>query len=271
MSPYNVRFSSPRVAPDLHQGSALEPAQPSLDSSGMCGRFGLGKPDEVPIRFAAERMGEIDAQLTLPRYNIAPTQDILTVAVSKEGRRVVRAMRWGLIPNWQKPGQRGPLGINLRSEGLQDRGGYKTILARRRCIIPADGFYEWRKLGKAREPWSIGLKDGGLYGFAGIWDARKDGDIWTISCSILTTAPNELVEKIHDRMPVILRPEDEDLWLDKTIEEPEILTGCLKTFPAEQMAAHVVPPLVNSVANDGPELRSEGTPATAEQLSLLAE
>jgi putative SOS response-associated peptidase YedK len=232
----------------------------------MCGRFGLAAPEFSETRFGANRLPEAEP-LMLPRFNIAPTQDVLTVAVSKrlDGARALKAMRWGLVADWAVNDRRKPRPINLKVENLLDRPNYRWLLERRRCIIPADGFYEWEHAGgSAKQPWNIGLRDGPLFGFAGVWTATKIDQDWLVSCAILTTTPNELVAKLHDRMPVILAAEDEEVWLAGEASLAD-LVPCLKTYPAGLMDSFPVSPAVGDVNNEGPGLRQ---PAAAQQTLL---
>jgi putative SOS response-associated peptidase YedK len=146
--------------------------------------------------------------------------------------------------------------INARAETLMDKPAFRGLLATHRCLIPADGFYEWQQGGDGeRQPLDVGLRSGELFAFAGLWSAWKDqeADDWLRSCTIITTAPNELVAKVHDRMPVILRREHEATWLDPELPVDHTLE-LLVPFPSERMSAREVSPLVNSVANEGPEL-----------------
>ena len=185
-----------------------------------------------------------------PRFNIAPTQEILTIVQRDDGGRAVQAATWGLVPFWMRDKPK-PV-INSRAETV---GKSPMFRGTSRCLIPANGFYEW--LDK-QTPMHIGLKDGGLFAFAGLWlPGKRDG---LPTATILTTQPNELVTTIHNRMPVILRAEDEAAWLDPATADPLSL---LRPFPAELMRAYAVRPLVNSANNEGPELIE---PAEVQQL-----
>jgi putative SOS response-associated peptidase YedK len=221
----------------------------------MCGRFGLSEPEFSETRFQALPLPEV-APLLIPRYNIAPTQDVLTVAVSKrlDGARSLKAMRWGLVAEWALNDRRKPRPINLKAENLLDRPYSRRLLERRRCIIPADGFYEWDKLNTRKQPWNIGIKGRGIFAFAGVWDACKAGDDWLVSCAILTIGPNELVGRLHDRMPVILGDSQENIWLSEDAALPD-LVPCLTAYPAGLMESYPVSGLVSDVKNEGAELR----------------
>lgn len=217
----------------------------------MCGRFTLYHTlEELEERFAAEM---VVAEGTEARYNIAPTQDILVV--TQNGARHLQAYHWGLIPSWAKDPAIGNKMINARAETLAEKPSFRTALQRRRCLIPADGFYEWQDApdGKktTRTPMHIRLKDGGLFAFAGLWDEwHAPAGSPLRSCTIITTAPNAVTAPIHDRMPVILRPEDESLWLDHSVTQASDLTSLLIPYSAEAMEAYAVSRQVNAPTVD---------------------
>ena len=188
-----------------------------------------------------------------PRYNIAPTQQVLTV-VNDEGENQARLMRWGLIPFWAKDAKIGNKMINARSETLAESKVFKQPLQQQRCLILADGFYEWFKEGKQKTPMRIVLKTGEPFAFAGLWSRWKFPDGEPIhSCTIITTKPNGLVEPIHDRMPVILSPEAAPVWLDPGINDPDRLSKLLIPYPSDEMKAYAVLDAVNSSRSDTPE------------------
>ncbi len=225
----------------------------------LCGRFNLRNPKDIEARFGHMDWHEKRIE---PRFNIAPTQEILTIVLQEDGSRKVQEATWGLVPFWmrksssQKPSPQ----INARAETVSSSPMFRTALKEHRCLIPASGFYEWIREGKSRTPMHIQLKDGGLFAFAGLWlPGKRDG---LPTATIVTGKPNELVAQIHNRMPVILRLEHEAAWLDPNEQNP---TRLLKTFPADEMRAYAVQPLVNSFQNDGPELIE---PAAVEQLRL---
>lgn len=227
----------------------------------MCGRFTLHHTlEELEERFAAEVEAKPPAE-TEPRYNIAPTQDVLVV--TQNGARHLQGYHWGLIPSWAKDPAIGSKMINARAETLAEKPSFRTALQRRRCLIPADGFYEWQDTtadanqasGKKapRTPMHIRLQDGGLFAFAGLWDEWRAPDGSPLrSCTIITTAPNAVTAPIHDRMPVILRPEDEGLWLDRSVTESAALLPLLVPYPAERMEAYAVSRQVNAPTVDAP-------------------
>ena len=214
----------------------------------MCGRFRLGKGREALKKFfAAEIDGDWD-----PRYNVAPGQNV--AAVRQDPAQPVRRlslMRWGLIPFWAKEAAIGYKMINARSETVAEKPAYREALKSRRCLIAADGFYEWQKLGKAKQPYCFTLAEDGIFAFAGIWDRWKSPEGQMIeTCSILTTSANDLVRDVHDRMPVILPPESFDLWLDPGFTNREDIVNLLRPFAAESMKKYPVSTRVNSVKND---------------------
>lgn len=225
----------------------------------MCGRYGLDEAEFSESRFAATLLPDVQREeLLIPRYNIAPTQPVLAIAPSKRlgGRRGMRSMRWGLTPSWALKDRSKPRSFNIRTEGILDRPAYRKLLCFNSCAIPASFFYEWRHIGgKTGQPYAIGLNSEKQFAFAGIWVAARDGDGWLVSCAILTGAPNPLVAELHDRQPIILRPEDERVWLDATATDPAVLMPLLSALPEAAMSMHPVASLVNSVANEGPELR----------------
>ena len=217
----------------------------------MCGRFTLTESGQVLM----EELGLISIPEDFrPRYNVAPGQLILAARDGDEGRKGAM-LKWGLVPSWAKDPAIGNKMINARSESVGERPSFRRAFDRRRCIIPADGFYEWRKEGKRKIPVRFRLRDGRPFAFAGLWEAWRpqQGDGETLyTCTILTTAANELVRPVHDRMPVILSQELLDLWLDRDVPG-EGVASLLRPYPAEEMEAYEVSTRVNSVANDDPE------------------
>ena len=192
----------------------------------------------------------------VPRYNIAPTNMVPVIAMRDE-KRVLGNMRWGLIPSWAKNAKIGFM-INARSETAATTNAFRSAYKRRRCLVLADGFYEWKGPKGKREPLRFTMKDSGMFAFAGLWEIWKnrespDADV-VCTFTILTTSPNELVGTIHDRMPVILDEEAQQVWLNHSSEETGHLGGLLRPFPADSMTAYDVSPSVNNVRNEGPEL-----------------
>ena len=216
----------------------------------MCGRFTL-KTDTKKL---AEAFAEFEVPQELPaRYNIAPSQAVAVVA--NNGEHKVEFFQWGLIPSWAKDPKIGNQMINARAETLGEKPAFKAAYKRRRCLVLADGFYEWRKEeGKTKTPMYAQLKSGEPFALAGLWEMWRSAEDTILSCTIITTDPNELMAEIHNRMPVILPPEAYKLWLDPAERTPDQLNGLLKPYPAELMTAYPVSKLVNSPQNDSPEL-----------------
>ncbi len=218
----------------------------------MCGRFTLTvDPADLEEAFPGV---SVPAEMT-PRYNIAPSQPVAVIA--NDGRNRLDFFVWGLIPSWAKDPKIGYRMINARAETLGEKPAFRAAYKRRRCLIPADGFYEWRREAgrKTKTPMYLRLKSGEPFAFAGLWETwhSSQGDE-VLSCTIITTTPNSLVEKIHDRMPVILPPAAYAAWLSPEEKKPEELSKLLKAYPASQMTAYAVSPAVNSPANDSPEI-----------------
>ena len=204
---------------------------------------------EIAVRFGFDPYGLTQAA----RYNIAPTQMVLAVR-SAEGRRASH-MRWGLIPPGTGRVPSGAPMINARAETVAGRPSFRSALTRRRCLIPADGFYEWRRDSAGRRPVRIKLASGEPFAFAGLWETWQDPNGEPIiSCAIVTTQANELLQPIHDRMPVILPRDLEALWLDNEVQDAAALVNLLAPYPSHAMETYEVSTLVNSVFNDGPQL-----------------
>lgn len=202
----------------------------------MCGRFTLRSPGR--IKFDGARNSHLPS--LAPRYNIAPSQEVLTITESG-GRRELSSFVWGLIPSWSKE----PKGfINARCETLEEKPSFSESFQNRRCLIPADGFYEWKRNGKLKQPYYFQFKEEAPFYFAGIWDQWLNKGESIISCSIITTTPNELLATIHDRIPVILPPETQDAWLSNDTKPAE-LKSFLIPFPASAMKSFPVSHQVN--------------------------
>ncbi len=216
----------------------------------MCGRYNL----ILNLTVLGERFRFDANQLTLKAaYNVAPTQDVLTL-IGGESRRA-GFMRWGLIPFWAKDRSIGSRLINARAETVVDKPSFRDAFRRRRCLVLADGFYEWRRTGSGKRPMRVALRSGEPFAFAGIWSMWKDPEDNSIpTCAIITTSANELLRLIHHRMPAILPREMEGFWLDRSIQDTTELRSVLTPYPDDAMEAYEVSTLVNSVANDGPEL-----------------
>jgi putative SOS response-associated peptidase YedK len=216
----------------------------------MCGRFTL----TTSAKKLAEAFSNFQppAELT-PRYNVAPSQPVAVVA--NNGQNKVDFFTWGLIPSWAKDPSVGDRMINARSETLAEKPSFRTAYRRRRCLILADGFFEWRRNpDKSKTPMYIQLESREPFAFAGLWEEwhSSEGDE-ILSCTIITTQPNEFMAKIHNRMPVILAREAYAQWLDPGEQKPDQLQGLLVPYPAEQMMAYPVSTLVNNPRNDTPD------------------
>lgn len=222
----------------------------------MCGRYTSRTPAaELASYFGVD---EVVAPDLGARYNVAPTDETYAVAESSDGRRL-GTFRWGLVPFWAKDVKVGAKMINARAEGLLDKPAFRRPFERRRCIIPADGFYEWeRTSAKKKQPWYITRVDGKPMAFAGLWESWrpvKGSDEGKVrSCVIITGEPNEVVARLHDRMPVMLPPEAWDAWLDPDNDDLVSLQGLLVPAPSELLELVPVSTAVNTVTNDGPEL-----------------
>ncbi len=218
----------------------------------MCGRFTLTTPKQIALRFDVAEDERGEHERFDPAYNIAPSQDI-SVVVERSAGRILRSMSWGFRPAWMSAAASRPAPINARAETLLERPLFRSAIAHGRCIIPADGFYEWRSTPgrKAKQPVYIRRDDRALVGFAGLYSVGKDG---TASCAIVTTEPNALVAPIHDRMPVILDAEAEARWLDPTLTEPASVLDCLRPCAADRLVAYPVSSRVSSPRHDEPSL-----------------
>ena len=223
----------------------------------MCGRFTLS----ADLKSLLKKFGLSDLDFEVkPRWNIAPSQAVPVIAVP--GR--LELMRWGLVPSWAKDASIGHKLINARAETLAEKPAFRAAFKSRRCLVPADGFYEWRPAGKLKVPVRVRLKGGDLFAFAGLWEtwrSPEDGEVRTFT--IVTTEANGLLKPVHDRMPVILKPEDEGRWLDTEEKEPARLTALLKPYPSDRMEFYDVSPAVNSPKNDVPQCAEPAGPPEA--------
>ncbi|MEH7238282.1 SOS response-associated peptidase [Bacillus sp. JJ1562] len=220
----------------------------------MCGRFTLfAEFDDILNRFDIE--AAIEQDLFIPSYNIAPSHSVLSVI--NDGRRNrLGYLRWGFVPSWAKDEKIGYKMINARAETLAEKPSFRQAFKHRRCLVIADSFYEWKKgADKSKTPMRIKLKSDELFAMAGIWERWKSPEGNTLfSCSIITTTPNEIMADIHDRMPVILQKEDEQAWLDPSLDDVSKVSHLLKPFATDRMEAFEVPALVNSPRNNSPNL-----------------
>lgn len=215
----------------------------------MCGRFSLFESIELlQTEFEFEYNGDFQE-----RYNIAPGQPILAVINIGSSRKGMD-MKWGLIPNWANDEKIGYKMINARSETIDEKASFKHALKKRRCLILADGFYEWKKDGKIKQPYRFEMKDRRPFAFAGLWENwEKDGEK-VISCTIVTTNANELTQKVHDRMPVILPKDKQHVWLNPSIQDFQELKQLLVPYDANSMKSYQISTAINSAKNEGKEL-----------------
>ncbi len=216
----------------------------------MCGRYTLtlnkdGIQTQIPILRSFDMPWK-------PHYNLAPMQTIPAVVSSRPD--TVVGLHWGLIPSWAKDRTIAQKLINARGETLTEKPSFKNLYKSRRCLIPADGFYEWRAMGRTKQPTYIRFRSGKLFTFAGLWDEWKDAEGNIVpSCTIITTVANELIQKFHHRMPVIVEENLREMWLDQKRTETKQLDEIIRPFPAEVMEAYPVSHAVNKAENDGPE------------------
>ena len=215
----------------------------------MCGRYTL----RTPVDTLAEQfdLDEYPSSLTAS-YNIAPTQEVATV-VEEDDKRKLEMFHWGLIPSWAKDPQIGNRMINARAETVHEKPSFRSAFKARRCLILADGFYEWQKADNGKQPFYIHMKDGSPFAFAGLWETWKNGEELR-SCAIITTDANDLMNAIHHRMPVVLHPENYGVWLDPDFDEKDSLKDLLKPFPSEEMEAYMVSRRVNKPSNNEPSV-----------------
>ena len=220
----------------------------------MCGRFTLRTPLTVLVEQFHFDMG--NAQLSL-RYNIAPTQDVATVRLV-DGQRQLALLRWGLIPSWAKDPKIGASTINARADTVATKPAFRAAYKRRRCLVLADGYYEWLRVGKTKQPYLYEVEGSQPFALAGLWESWRGAagpDSPPLeSCTILTTEASELASQVHDRMPVILEPGDYDSWLNPDSGDVAYL---LAPFDAAKMTARPVSTYVNNARNEGPECISE--------------
>ncbi|MEA5583409.1 SOS response-associated peptidase [Nodularia harveyana UHCC-0300] len=221
----------------------------------MCGRFTLNQSSSALCKFfGIDQIPDLSAE-----YNIAPTQMVATVRHNPEtNQREFQQLRWGLIPRWMKEPGMGVKLINARAETVAEKPAFRGAFYHRRCLVLADGFYEWKRENGKKQPFYFQLSEGTPFGFAGLWEkwqplASKSEGEEIISCTILTTAANELVKPIHQRMPVILAPQDYDLWLNHQMQTPELLQQLLCPYPDQAMTGYPVSSLVNDSRQNSAE------------------
>jgi putative SOS response-associated peptidase YedK len=218
----------------------------------MCGRYRLSRRKQIIEEYFETAPWDDDWN---PRYNIAPTQPVPVIRQHpKEPVRQISSMRWGLIPHWAKDASGAARMINARSETAHTLPAFRDSMKLRRCLVPADGFYEWQRRGSAKQPFCFEVEDGELFAFAGLWERWRDpSGQWVTSCSILTTTPNAVTSAVHDRMPVILHPDSYDLWLDPGMTDVQVVSELLKTYDAKSMRSYPISTRINHVANDDEE------------------
>jgi putative SOS response-associated peptidase YedK len=233
----------------------------------MCGRFRLSRRKQI----IEEHFDTADWQDDWsPRYNIAPTQPVPVIRQHpKEPVRQISTMGWGLVPHWAQDASVAARTINARSETAAEKPAFRDPIRFRRCLIPADGFYEWKRTGTSKQPFCFEVKKGELFAFAGLWDGWKNTEgQWIKTCSILTTTPNAVTSAVHDRMPVILDPDTYDLWLDPGMQDAAVVSELLKPYDARFMRSYPVSTRINHVANDDEEC-SRHVEVTEAQSNLL--
>ncbi|TYO74083.1 SOS response-associated peptidase [Rossellomorea marisflavi] len=211
----------------------------------MCGRFSL-----IESVHELQQQFEFDLSADLqPRFNIAPSQEVFSI-ISDGKKRRGGMLRWGLVPHWAKEAKIGYKMINARAEGINEKPSFREPFRKKRCLIIADGFYEWKKVDDRKQPYRFVMKDGKPFAFAGLWETWRKGDAPLHTCTIITTTPNALTEDVHDRMPVILKRTDYARWLDPSNQAVDELKSLLVPYPAEEMELYAVSELVNSPKND---------------------
>jgi putative SOS response-associated peptidase YedK len=213
----------------------------------MCGRYA----QRTDTKRLAKEFKVAEIPEARPRYNIAPTQEVLAVRKSPDGREMT-FYKWGLVPSWAKDASVGAKLINARSETVTEKPSFREAFKRRRCVIPADGFYEWQRLEGRKQPFFFRMRDERPFGFAGLWE-RWEGEGGEVinSCAILTTEANEVLRPVHDRMPVILHPDDYEVWLGAEARELDLVREMLRPYPAKEMVGYPVGSGVNSPRNQG--------------------
>jgi putative SOS response-associated peptidase YedK len=216
----------------------------------MCGRFTL----RTPAAAIAEQFALLGVPDFAARFNVAPSQQVAVIRMRGEAERELVWLRWGLVPSWAKDSAIGNRLINARAESAAEKPAFRAAMRRRRCLLVADGFYEWRRAGRTKQPYFIHLRGNRPFAFAGLWEAWESPDHSRLeTCTILTTAANELVRPIHDRMPLILPASGYSAWLDPAIEDRRQLMPMLVPYPSGEMEAEPVGDFVNSPSHDSPQ------------------
>jgi putative SOS response-associated peptidase YedK len=227
----------------------------------MCGRFA----QKTSSSKLAKKLKVEAVPPLIERYNVAPAQAVLAVREGGDTREAT-FLKWGLVPRWAKEPAIGNKLINARAETVTEKPSFREAFARRRCLVPMSGFYEWSRRGDRKRPFYFHMRDGEPFAVAGLWDVFEGDGGPLETCTLLTTGANELLAGYHDRMPVILRPEDYDLWLDLGVKRADLLMPLLRPYAAEEMSAYEVSPVVNNPSHDSPrcvESFADGSPSHA--------
>jgi len=231
----------------------------------MCGRFELHtNPAAIALAFGLAHPPAI-----APRYNIAPMQDVPVIRATRSGERELAQVRWGLVPRWAKDPSIGARMINARAETLEAKPAFRNALKWHRCLLPADSFYEWKAVAGGKQPYRIAMKDGAVFALAALTERwlSPEGEVLD-TCTIVTTPANPLIRPLHDRMPLVIAPEDYARWLDRSVEN---VTDLLSPYPAAAMTFHPVSTRVNAVKNDDPSIIEAVDPAPANETSAEEE
>jgi putative SOS response-associated peptidase YedK len=234
----------------------------------MCGRYTLATPWKRLAEKFGLRMADVP-ELFANHYNIAPSQPVLAVGPDRSGQPAPAFFRWGLVPAWASNPKQAP--INARAETAASGAVFGEALRRRRCLIVADGFYEWQRLKPGKQPWHFRMADGSPFAFAGLWDSWRptEKSAPLLTCALLTVRANEVVKPIHNRMPAILRPEHYAAWIDRANDDPAAVLPLVRPYAAEEMAAVAVGPFVNDAKHDGPECVAATAPTPIRDDPLL--
>lgn len=232
----------------------------------MCGRYVLKRKD---LEALMAQLGVKDPREFVSRYNIAPSTIIPAVRPAASGtEREAVGLQWGLVPPWSKDPKSGAMLANARAEGIAAKPAFRAAIRKRRCVVPASGFYEWQTIGRLKQPWYFQMKDGAPFLLGAIWEKwRGEDGVELQTCALITTEPNDVVRPLHDRMPVILPRERIDAWLDPALQDPELLQAMLAPYASAEMSGTPVSPRVNRVGNDGPECIEPAAPLTASDSS----
>jgi putative SOS response-associated peptidase YedK len=237
----------------------------------MCGRMTQATdPAEVARIFDAESRIDEDSEDARPRYNVAPTQPLTVVLQRADEGRVVEQHRWGLIPSFAKSLKDGAKRINARAETVATNNSFRSSFRKRRCIVPSDGFYEWRRTVGPKQPYFLHPPEDALLAMAGLWSVWKDPETgsWVLSAAVVTTEANRMMSAIHDRMPVLLPREAWDDWLDTEVDDVEYLQSLLEPPPDDVLEMRPISTRVNNVRNEGPELLERVEEAEAPTLQF---